>query len=206
VTRARIEIQIIETEMLDNDIAYLRLTEFDAVATERLEEALEELLAEDPQALIFDLRGNPGGFLSQAISVADLFLDRGVVAIQRDSQGGERVFRSRNGDIAEEIPLVVLVDGGSASASEIVAGAIQDRDRGVLIGTPTLGKGSVQLPNDLKDGSQLRVTIARWFTPDEQALHDNGLTPAIEVEYPRDTPADEDPQLDRAIEYIETGE
>jgi carboxyl-terminal processing protease len=206
VTRARIEIPIIETEILESDIAYLRLTEFDAVATERVEEALEELLSEDPQALIFDLRGNPGGYLSQAIGVADLFLDQGIVAIQRDSQGGERVFRSRRGDIGEEIPLVVLIDGGSASASEIVAGAIQDRDRGVLVGTPTLGKGSVQLPNDLQDGSQLRVTIARWFTPDEQELHDSGLTPAIEVEYPRDTPEDEDPQLDRAIEYIKTGE
>jgi carboxyl-terminal processing protease len=102
--------------------------------------------------------------------------------------------------------LVVLVDGGSASASEIVAGAIQDRDRGVLIGTPTLGKGSVQLPNDLNDGSQLRVTIARWFTPGEQELHNNGLTPSIEVEYPPETSEDEDPQLDRAIEYIQTGE
>ncbi len=206
VIRARIEIPIIEVEVLEGDIAYLRLTEFDAVATERVEEALDELLAQDPQALIFDLRGNPGGFLSQAIGVADLFLDRGVVAIQRDSQGGERIFRSRGGDIAEAIPLVVLIDGGSASASEIVAGAIQDRDRGLLIGTKTLGKGSVQLPNDLEDGSQLRVTIARWFTPDEQELHDNGLTPAIEVEYPRDVPEDEDPQLDRAIEYIRTGE
>ncbi len=206
VTRARIEIPIIETEMLESDVAYLRLTEFDAVATERVEEALEELLAENPQGLIFDLRGNPGGFLGQAIGVADLFLDKGVVAIQRDSQGGERVFRSTRGDIAEEIPLVVLIDGGSASASEIVAGAIQDRDRGVLIGMPTLGKGSVQLPNDLEDGSQLRVTIARWFTPDEQELHNNGLTPAIEVEYPLDTPEDEDPQLDRAIEYIKTDE
>ena len=206
VTRARIEISIIETEMLENDIAYLRLSEFDAVATERVEEALEDLLSQEPQALVFDLRGNPGGFLSQAIGVADLFLDKGVVAIERDSQGGERVFRSRNGDIGEEIPLVVLIDGASASASEIVAGAIQDRNRGVLIGMPTLGKGSVQLPNDLEDGSQLRVTIARWFTPDEQELHDNGLTPSIEVEFPEEALDDEDPQLDRAIEYIETGE
>ena len=100
--------------------------------------------------------------------------------------------------------MVVLVNGGSASASEIVAGALQDRDRAVLIGTLTLGKGSVQLPNNLDDGSQVRITIARWFTPDEQDLHSNGLTPDIEAEYSPDpdAPEGEDSQLERAIEYL----
>jgi carboxyl-terminal processing protease len=102
--------------------------------------------------------------------------------------------------------MVVLVNRGSASASEIVAGALQDRDRAVLIGVTTLGKGSVQVPNNLYDGSQLRVTIARWFTPNEQEIHDNGLTPDIEVEFPRELPEDEDPQLERAIEYILQGQ
>lgn len=205
VTRARIEIPIVEYEMLDNNIAYLRLTEFDATASDRVEDALEELLSNDPQGLVFDLRGNPGGWLNQAIAVGDIFLDRGIVAIQRDSSGQERTFPSTNGDIGEEIPMVVLVNGGSASASEIVAGALQDRGRAILIGTQTLGKGSVQLPNDLEDGSQLRVTIARWFTPDEQPIHGNGLMPDLEVEFTEDTPEDEDPQLDRAIEYLLEG-
>jgi carboxyl-terminal processing protease len=186
----------------DDGIAYIRLTEFDANATERVENEIRELLAQNPRAIIFDLRDNPGGWLNQAIGVADLFLDEGLVAIQRDSEGREQRFRSDTGQIAEDIPMVVLINPGSASASEIVAGAIQDRERGILIGTQTLGKGSVQLPNDLEDGSQLRVTIARWYTPNEQPLHDNGLTPDIEVPYPLDTPAGEDPQLERAVEYL----
>lgn len=206
VTRARIEIPIVEARMLDNNIAYLSLSEFDARASDRVEEALRELLAQNPRGLIFDLRGNPGGWLNQAIRVADIFLDQGIVAIERDNTGREQRFPSRSGDIGESIPLVVLVNRGSASASEIVAGAIQDRGRGILIGTQTLGKGSVQRPNDLQDGSQLRITIARWYTPNEQALHGEGLTPDIEVTIPSDTPAGEDPQLERAIQYFLQGE
>ncbi|MGC9469081.1 MAG: S41 family peptidase [Anaerolineae bacterium] len=202
VERARIEVPITESRMLDNNIGYLRLTEFDANAAQRVETELEGLLDSGAEALVFDLRDNPGGWLNQAIAVADLFLDEGLVAIQRDSAGGEQRFSSGDGDIGEEIPMVVLVNPGTASASEIVAGAIQDRGRGVLIGMPTVGKGSVQLPNDLEDGSQLRVTIARWFTPNEQELYGNGLTPDIEVPYPIDTPTDEDPQLARAVEYF----
>lgn len=202
VTRARIDIQIVDSRMLDDDIAYIRLTEFDATAAERMEEALDELLAQNPRGLIFDLRNNPGGWLNQAIAVADLFLDRGLVAIQRDSSGREQRFSSADGDIAESIPMVVLINRGSASASEIVAGAIQDRERAPLIGTATLGKGSVQLPNNLQDGSQVRITIARWYTPGEQVLHDSGLTPNIEVPFTPETPAGEDPQLDAAMQYL----
>ncbi len=202
VVRARIEVPVVEYRMLDEGVAYIRLTEFDANAAARVEDALEELLAQNPAGLVFDLRDNPGGWLGQAIEVADLFLDEGLVLTQRDSSGTVKQFRSESGDIGEEIPLVVLVNGGSASASEIVAGAIQDRQRGLLIGTKTLGKGSVQLPNELPDGSQLRITIARWFTPNEQPLHGKGLTPDIEVPYPTDTPVGEDPQLDRAIEVL----
>jgi carboxyl-terminal processing protease len=202
VIRARIEIPIIESEILDNGIAYLRLTEFDANADDRVEEVLEELLSQQPKALIFDLRDNPGGWLNQAISVADLFLDQGLVAIQRDSLGGEQRFTSRTGDLGEEIPMVVLVNRGSASASEIVAGALQDRGRAPLIGTQTLGKGSVQLPNNLDNGAQLRITIARWYTPNEQELHGSGLMPDVEALWPSETAPGEDPQLQQAIDYL----
>jgi carboxyl-terminal processing protease len=205
VTRARIEIQIVETRMLDNDIAYLRLTEFDATAARSVEDALDELLAQNPRGLVFDLRNNPGGWLNQAIAVADLFLDRGLVAIQRDSTGREQRFSSQSGEIGESIPMVVLINRGSASASEIVAGAIQDRERAVLVGTVTLGKGSVQLPNNLDDGSQVRITIARWYTPNEQVLHGTGLTPDIEVEITAETPVGEDPQLEAATQYLLEG-
>ncbi len=206
VTRAKIEVPVVEYKMLDNDIAYITLTEFDANASDRVQSALEELLKESPKGLIFDLRGNPGGWLDQAIKVSDIFLDEGLVAIERDSSGEEQKFFSYDGDIGEDIPMVILVNGGSASASEIVAGALQDRERAVLIGEKTLGKGSVQRPNDLPDGSQLRVTIARWFTPNDKTIHGEGLAPDVEQEFPNDTPAEEDPQLDRAIDYLIQGQ
>jgi len=206
VRRARIEMPTVESRMLENNIGYIQLTEFDDTATERVSSALQTLLDQGASGLVFDLRDNPGGFLNQAIMVGDLFLDQGIVAIERDSSGGEQSFPSRTGDLGETIPLVVLVNGGSASASEIVAGAIQDRSRAVLIGELTLGKGSVQLPHNLSDGSQLRVTVARWYTPNNNSIHGEGLTPDIEVTIPEDTPAGEDPQLQRAIQYLVEGE
>jgi carboxyl-terminal processing protease len=206
ITRARIALPIVEYEMLDDNIAYVRLTEFDNTASDRVKAALEELQSQNPQGLIFDLRDNPGGYLSEAIKVSDIFLDEGLIAIERDSEDNEQRFYSYDGDVGEDILMVVLVNGGSASASEIVAGALQDRQRAMLIGETTVGKGSVQLPHNLSDGSQFRVTIAHWFTPDEQAIHGNGLTPDIEAPYPTDTPVDQDPQRDRAIEYLLQGQ
>ena len=205
VTRARIEIPVVEYKMLEDDIGYILLTEFDANAAKRVQDALENLTQQGAKRIVFDLRGNPGGWLDQAIKVSDIFLGEGLVAIERDSSGGEQSFYAYDGDPGEDIPMVVLVNGGSASASEIVAGALQDRERAVLIGTTTLGKGSVQRPNNLSDGSQLRVTIARWFTPNDRSIHGNGLEPDIVAERPTDTPAGEDPQLQRAIEYLQQG-
>lgn len=208
IIRARIEIPLVEAKMLEGGIAYIRLSDFSATATRQMNEALRDLLSRQPKGLILDLRNNPGGWLDQALSVADLFLGKGVIMIERTKEGGEEqeeVFRSRDGGPAEDIPLVVLVNGGSASASEIVAGAIQDRGRGILIGEQTFGKGSVQRPHRFRDGSELRVTIARWFTPNDRAIDGQGLTPDIEVPWPREVGPGEDPQLDRAIEYLLTG-
>jgi carboxyl-terminal processing protease len=204
ITRARIEIPLVEAKMLEGNIAYIRLTDFSATATQQMTDALADLMSRNPKGLILDLRDNPGGWLDQALNVADLFLDRGVIATQR-SKEGEEVFRSRDGGPAESIPLVVLVNKGSASASEIVAGAIQDRGRGILIGEQTLGKGSVQRPYRLRDGSELRVTIAHWFTPNNRAINGRGLTPDIVVPWPENAKPGEDPQLDRAVEYLLTG-
>ncbi len=208
VTRARLEIPIIEIEMRDDGVGYIRLYEFSANAREQMEGGLKELLAQDPVGIVFDLRMNPGGWLDQAIEVADLFLDDGTVLIERWSDGREEFLPRggvRDGDIGEEIPLVVLVDRGTASASEIVAGALQDHERAILIGEVTFGKGSVQRPFTLSDGSELRVTIAHWFTPDDQEIHGHGLEPNIEVPWPEEETED-DPQLERAVEYILTGE
>jgi carboxyl-terminal processing protease len=208
VTRARLEIAIIELEMRDDGVGYVRLYDFSATASEKLEEALEGLLVQEPRGIVLDLRGNPGGFLDQAVAVSDLFLDDGAILFERWSNGQERTFEAGPGDVGEEVPLVVLVNEGSASASEIVAGALQDRERAVLIGEPTFGKGSVQQPFTLSDGSELRVTIALWFTPNDRAIHGDGLAPDIEVPWPEeeDLAPDADPQLERAVEYLLMGE
>ena len=202
IVRDRIEIPIVESESLEDGIAYIRLTSFSGNAAEQLTEALENQLESEPRALIFDLRDNPGGFLSQSVEVADLFLPSGVILYQRDISGDEEIFESDDGDAAEVIPLVVLVNAGSASASEIVAGAIQDRDRGTLIGETTFGKGSVQQSHTLSDGSELRVTISRWYTPDDNSIDRMGITPDIIIETPEEFDEDVDAQLQRAIDFI----
>ena len=205
VTRERIEIPIVTGEMLEDDIAYVRLSGFSANASQQLELELTELLNQEPRALILDLRDNPGGFLSQSVQVADLFLGEGIVLFERDSRDLEEVFESQDGELAEEIELVVLVNTGSASASEIVAGAIQDRGRGVLVGESTFGKGSVQQTHTLTDGSELRVTIARWYTPDNRSISVDGIAPDILVETPEEFGSDADTQLQRAIQLILEG-
>ncbi len=203
ITRTRFEVPVVESEMLEGGIAYIHLLEFNRVATEKMTEALEELLAENPKGLILDLRNNPGGYLDQSIQIADMFLPDGDVLHERNRQGMDNTFTSDDGDIAEAIKLVVLINGGSASASEIVAGAIQDRGRGILIGETSFGKGSVQTVNYLSDGAELRVTIARWYTPDNNSINGEGITPDIEVELTNeDHENDLDPQLDRAVEEL----
>lgn len=207
IVRARLDIPVLESQMLEEDIGYVSLFDFSSQATSRLKEAVEELLNQGATSFIFDLRGNPGGFLDQAVQVSDLFLDEGLVLIERRSDGQELEFTSSDEGLAQDVPLVVLVNGGSASASEIVAGAIRDRGRGILIGETTFGKGSVQLLHTLSDGSELRVTVARWYTPNDNAIHGEGLTPDIEVPMTaEDLEANRDPQLERAIEYLRTGQ
>jgi carboxyl-terminal processing protease len=207
VVRAKIDIQLVESQMRDDGIGYVSLSQFDQEASARLEAAIADLLEQNPKGLILDLRNNPGGYLNEAEMTAGLFLPRDTqILIERFKDGTERPYRTLGDPVAAEIPMVVLVDEGSASASEIVAGALQDLNRAVLIGQKTFGKGSVQLLHELSDGSELRVTVARWFTPNGRAIHGEGLTPDIVVEItPEDAEADRDPQLDRAVEYLLTG-
>lgn len=206
VTRARIEMPSVESRMLDNNIAYIALNEFSAPAADEMQDALKTLLAEKPAGLVLDLRGNPGGFLHTAVDITSQFIDKGPVVSERFKDGQEEVFEAQSGGVALDIPLVVLVNEGSASASEILAGAIQDTKRGVLIGTTTFGKGSVQIPSELSDGSVLSITTARWYTPNDRLIHGEGLEPDITVERTDDDiKADRDPQLDRAVEYLLQG-
>ena len=206
VERTRIELPIVESRMLSDGIGYVRLTEYTETATDKLAQALRGLNAQKPRGLILDLRGNPGGYLSTAIEVTSQFVGQGPILIERFKDGREYRHQSIPGGLALKIPLVVLVDGGTASASEITAGAIQDTERGILIGTTTLGKGSVQTSQTLSDNSELRVTIARWFTPNDRAIHGTGLAPDIKVEITeQDLASGLDPQLDRAIAYLVEG-
>lgn len=193
VERRSIEIPTVSMEMLEGDIAHISLNEFNNRATAQLKDALREAVDLGAAGIVLDLRSNPGGFLDQAVSVADEFLDAGTVVIERGREVKERSFHSEAGGLATNVPLAVLVNEGSASASEIVAGAVQARGRGVLVGTQTYGKGSVQYVFDLSDGSQVRVTTALWYTPDDRLIQGEGLTPDVMIE---DDPAtDEDEQL-----------
>jgi len=206
IQRTRIELAVVEYRMLDNDIAYIRLTEYGQTATEELVEALDDLNADQARGLILDLRGNRGGYLSAAIEVTSQFIDRGDIVIERFRDGREVQHKAIPGGKALDVPLVVLIDSASASASEITAGAVQDTKRGMLIGTTTLGKGSVQVAHTLSDNSELRVTIARWFTPNGRGIHQEGIEPDIAVEISQDDLAQgRDPQLDRAIRYLLEG-
>lgn len=210
IVRARFEVPVLEFEMLPPEITggapigYIRLTEFSRNADEKLREALDAILPQQPAGLVFDLRDNPGGYLDQSVAVADAFLPAGVALYERNNRGLDQTFVTRDGDAAEAIPLVVLVNAGSASASEIVAGAIQDRGRGVLVGETTFGKGSVQQIHPLSNNAELRVTVARWYTPNNNTIDGQGITPDFAVESPADLGGADDGQLLRAVEYLLT--
>ena len=205
IVRAQISIPSVESRMLDDGIGYVAIMTFAGETQAELQENLEEILAEDPVGLIIDLRNNGGGFLQTAVEVGSEFIQEGVILYEDYGSDEELVdFRASKNGLATDIPLVLLVNEGSASASEIVAGAFQDHERGPLIGATTFGKGSVQnwIALDNNQGA-IRVTIARWLTPDKRQIHDIGLVPDFEVEFTEeDFLADLDPQLDKAVEVL----
>jgi len=208
ITRDTIRTPFVESKMIENTkIAYLRLNDFGSTAPDEMRAALQELLAQKPTGLIFDLRRNPGGYLNVSVEVASQFLRGGqTVLIEKFKDGRKQEFKTRNGGLATDIPMVLLIDKGSASASEIVAAALKDYKRATLIGTVTFGKGSVQNVHQLSDKSELRVTIARFFSPKDSEIHHVGITPDLEVTISDEDIADKkDPQLDRAIQLLQTG-
>jgi carboxyl-terminal processing protease len=205
IVRGKIEIPTVQTRILDGDVAYLRLNDFHGRATAQARRALRSLLDQDPVGLILDLRNNPGGLLDSAVDISSLFLKPDEVVLLELRKGEqEKTYKAKGRPLAPDVPLVVLINGGSASASEIVAGAVQDSQRGVLLGEQTYGKGSVQLPHQLSDGAELRITIAQWLTPSGHALRNgDGLQPDIPVPMTsEDSQAGRDLQLDRALEYL----
>jgi len=202
VNRAIIETPTVFSRILEEEnLAYVQLTTFNGVATSQMIDHLEDILSKNVEGVILDLRNNNGGLLSQSVDIADLFLDDGNVLIQRSSDGSEDIFLSDDGELAESIPLVVLVDGGTASAAEVLGGALQDRNRATLIGQSTFGKGVVQLVYNLNDGSQLRVTSSAWYTPNDRAIHQQGLTPDVVVPTTYDNEGN-DLVLQAGIDYL----
>jgi carboxyl-terminal processing protease len=204
VKRAEIVTPSVSWELLPNGVGYIKLAIFGERTSDELENAIGELRDQGVTQYIVDLRDNGGGLLPAAIDVASQFLSDGVVMYERKSDGEEKPFPVKGRGMALDEPLVVLVNGATASASEIVAGAIQDYDRGKLVGAATFGKASVQLVFELSDGSSLHVTNARWLTPRRYEIEGAGLKPDVEVEFSdADRQAGRDPQLDRAIAVLQ---
>jgi carboxyl-terminal processing protease len=209
IERAPIETPSAQWQILEQapKIGYIKLISFTERSNKELDRAFDELSGQGAESYILDLRGNGGGLLETAVDVASQFLGQGVVLREDRKNEGERVYDVRPGGKALDQPLVLLVNGGTASASEIVAGALQDYKRATLIGEKTYGKGSVQLIYELSDTSRLHVTVAKWFTPNNNAIDGKGLAPEVEVLITEDDRANNrDPQLERAITFLQNGE
>ena len=205
IIREKIIVPSVQSEMLDNNIGYVQIITFGADTRTELRNNLKGLLAQNPVGLIVDLRNNGGGYLQTAVSVSSEFIDKGVILLEDfGADEGLIEHKALKGGLATDIPIVLIVNEGSASASEIVAGAIQDNQRGPLVGATTFGKGSVQNWIELSDNQgAVRVTIARWLTPDKRQIHEIGLTPQYLVELTEEDYENElDPQLDKAIEVM----
>lgn len=205
IMRREIVVDSIEVKKLDGDIFHLAVIQFNDHTKTEFENAIQKMLLEKAKGLIFDVRGNGGGYLDIAIDILSELIEgkkAAVIVKHRDSAKNETLQTNGSGRLSD-IPLVVLVDKGSASASEIVAGAVQDYKRGILIGEKTFGKGSVQELSRLDDGSNLRMTIAKWFTPLDRSIDEVGIAPDREVKITEeDRQFNRDPQLDAALKYL----
>ena len=197
-TRKSVENPTVETRMLQGNIGYLSISEFDEITVEQFEDGLKDLQDQGAESLIIDLRDNPGGLLSAVVDIADDVLPKGRIVYTEDKNGKKKYY-----DAEDELnmPLCVLVNGNSASASEILAGAIKDRDAGTLVGEKTFGKGIVQGFYGLGDDSYVKLTYASYYTPDGHNIHKKGIQPDVKVEDDEDTEADE--QLQRAVEVLQ---
>ncbi|MCM1156727.1 MAG: S41 family peptidase [Roseburia sp.] len=203
VVRKQIESPTVNYEMLNEQIGYIQITEFDDVTVDQFAEALAVIKGSDASGLILDLRSNPGGSLTAVVDIARQILPKGLIVYTED-RSGERVEYTCKGENELEIPLVVLVNGNSASASEILAGAVKDYGIGTLVGTTTFGKGIVQRILPLTDGTALKLTVSAYYTPKGNNIHNIGIEPDIECEFDGDAYYDEgfDNQLDRAVEEL----
>ena len=202
VERRKIESPTVEYEMLENGMAYIQLIEFDLVTTGQFEAAYEQAQTEGMKGLIIDLRGNPGGNLSTVCDIARMLLPKGLIVYTEDKYGKREEYTCK-GENAIQVPLVVLTDGLSASASEILAGAVKDYQIGTLVGTTTFGKGIVQKVINLSDGSAVKLTVSSYFTPNGNNIHGIGIEPDVEVEFDAELYKNgTDNQLEKAKEVL----
>lgn len=204
ITRDQIEIKSVKLEFKDNDIAYIKINEFGETTGNEFRAIVNEIKTKNPKGIILDLRNNPGGFVDKCVEVANYFIPKGkVVVIEEDGAGKRSQLFTRGGDRLSDFPLVVLINEGSASASEILAGALRDNSGITLIGKSSFGKGSVQEFIKLPGNTSTKITVAKWLTPNGDYIMEKGITPDIETDYTVDDFKNEkDPQLDKAMEVI----
>lgn len=205
VTRGRIPIESTTFRMLEDGIGHLWVYSFSNTTEDEVRRALDELEAADGRGLILDLRNNPGGLLASVINVTDLFLDSGTILYEIDAEGDRSDYEAARRGPATDVPLVVIVNQFSASASEIMAGAIQTSGRATVVGTSTFGKGSVNIARELSDGSAIYFTIRRWYLSDGTQIEGEGVTPDIEIEadaHPLPIDFEQDAALKRAFEVL----
>jgi carboxyl-terminal processing protease len=204
ITRANITTREVTSRMLDNHIGYVALHGFSNPSSTQFHDAIAELLGDGATSFVFDLRDNPGGYIDAANKIASEFIKSGLVFTQESAADGVKRWEATGDGLATDpkIPVVVLVNNGSASASEIVSAALKERGRATIIGQHTYGKNTVQLWDPLDNGGGVRITISRWFTPDHHSVAPDGVQPDIVVNVPDGTPPDQDLFLDRAVQFL----
>ena len=216
ITRGVIVVKSVKTEIIpsagaqggqeekkDNDIFVLEINNFNNDTSDLFNKAVREILSKNPKGIILDLRNNPGGYLDTAIELASEWVDSGVIVTEKFSEEKSNEYLSRGRARLKDYPTVVLVNGGSASASEILAGALRDYKKATIVGQQTFGKGSVQTLKEFGDGSSVKITVAKWLTPNGDSINDAGIKPDIEIEMtPEDYEEDKDPQMEKAVEIL----
>jgi carboxyl-terminal processing protease len=204
ITRANITMREVTSRMLDDHIGYVALHGFSNPSSDQFHDAIAGLLGDGATSFVFDLRDNPGGYIDAANKIASEFIKNGLVFTQESAADGVKRWEATGDGLATDtsIPVVVLVNNGSASASEIVSAALKERGRATIIGQHTYGKNTVQLWDPLDNGGGVRITISRWFTPDHNSVAPDGVQPDIEVNVPEGTPADRDLYVERAVQFL----
>jgi len=204
ITRDTISVKSVKLETKDGEIAIVKILKFGDDTTAEFNRVASRIITQKSKGIVLDLRNNPGGYLESAIDISSKFIPQGeVIVLEETSDGSKKNYDARGGSILSGLPVIVLVNGGSASASEITAGALRDDLGAILVGKKTFGKGSVQQLEKLSGGSSLRITIARWLTPNGDYIMEKGIDPTVDIDLTdNDYNNDRDPQMDRALEIL----